>query len=239
MAFGTRVFGVGKFLLVVGALAATFALSFLVAMRVAVRARDVVVPDLTGRTINDASTLLTEAGLTLREEGRRVDEHVRPDHIAGQDPAPGTATRPPRQVRVWVSAGTRASVVASVVGEPERSAVARLQTDGVTVAESAEVRSSAFPAGTVVAQSVRSAGPAAGVTLLVNRGEEGAGFVMPDLIGVSGDRAVSFLRTQGFRVTLVPGPPYPGVPSGTILRHSPRAGFRVAAGDTISLETAS
>lgn len=239
MALGTRVFSVGKFLLVVGALVATFALSFLVAMRVAVRARDVVVPDLTGRTINDASSLLTDAGLTLKEEGRRIDETVRPDHIAGQDPAAGTSTRPPRQVRVWVSAGTRASVVASVVGEPERSAVTRLQTDGVTVVESVEVRSDAFPVGTVVAQSVHAAAGVPGVTLLVNRGEEGTGFVMPDLIGVLGERAVEFLRTQGFRVTVVPGPPYPGVPPGTILRHSPRAGFRVAPGDTISLETAS
>lgn len=239
MAFGTRVFSFGKFVLVLGALAATFGVSFLVAMRVAVRARDVVVPDLTGRTINDASALVTDAGLTLKEEGRRVDEQVRIDHIAGQDPPAGTSTRPPRQVRVWVSAGTRASVVASVVGEPEKSAVARLQTDGVTVIESAEVRSGAFPSGTVVAQSVQASTGSPGVTLLVNRGEESTAFVMPDLIGVPGDRAVSFLRSQGFRVTVVPGPPYPGAPAGTILRHSPRAGFRVAPGDTISLETAS
>lgn len=239
MALGRRVYGFGKFLLVVGALVATFATSFLVAMRLAVRSRDVVVPDLTGQSVNEASRLVTDLGLTLKEEGRRVDETVRVDSIAGQDPVPGTSTRPPRQVRVWLSAGTRASVVASVVGEPERSAVARLQTDGMAVVESAEIYSDVFPAGTVVAQSVHTSADAPSVTLLVNRGEEGGAFVMPDLIGVPSERAMTFLREQGFRVTVVPGPPYPGVPAGTTLRHSPRGGFRVAPGDTISLETAS
>jgi beta-lactam-binding protein with PASTA domain len=74
------------------------------------------------------------------------------------------------------------------------------------------------------------------VALLVNRGERGETYVMPDLIGVNGDRAADVLRASGFRIAVVGDHPYPGVPSGIVLRQSPQAGFEIARGDSISLE---
>ena len=74
------------------------------------------------------------------------------------------------------------------------------------------------------------------MALLVNRGEQGANYVMPDLIGVNGDRAAEILREQGFRVAVVGSMPYPGVAAGIVLRQSPQAGFQVAPGEPISLE---
>ena len=47
MPFGRRVWGVGKVLLLIGALAATFVVFFLISMRVAIRAGQVQIPDLT------------------------------------------------------------------------------------------------------------------------------------------------------------------------------------------------
>jgi beta-lactam-binding protein with PASTA domain len=80
----------------------------------------------------------------------------------------------------------------------------------------------------------KSAGAA--VALLVNRGERGASYVMPDLIGVNGDRAAEILRTRGFRVALVGSNPYPGVAAGVVLRQNPQAGFQIGPGEPISLE---
>jgi serine/threonine-protein kinase len=74
------------------------------------------------------------------------------------------------------------------------------------------------------------------VALLVNRGESGLTYVMPDLIGVNGDRASDLLRTRGFRVAVVGDHPYPGVPGGIVLRQNPQAGFQISPGETISLE---
>ena len=56
MAIGRRVWGVGKVLLLLGALAATFLMSFVISMRVAVRAGQVQIPDLTNMTVEDATT---------------------------------------------------------------------------------------------------------------------------------------------------------------------------------------
>jgi eukaryotic-like serine/threonine-protein kinase len=207
------------------------------ALRVAVRSREVPVPDLAGRSLNDASALLADAGLTLRvEERRRVDPKVPAGHVIGQDPAPGSKLRTSRGVRVYVSAGAHASTVPDLVDEGERAAAIQLEQNQITLARVAEIRSARYPLNAVVAQDPPASAAAAAVTLLVNRGERGTTYVMPDLIGLNGDRAAEWLRASGFRVSVVGQHPYPGVPAGIVLRQNPQPGFQVSPGDPIALE---
>ena len=134
MPFGTRVWTLGKLLLLIGALAATFLASFGLSMRVALRAREVAVPALAGVTVNDATAALGELGLTLRvDDSRRPDEHVPAGRIMQQDPAPGTRARRQRTVRVWLSAGPAHRRVPQLVGEPERTARIRLEQGEITI----------------------------------------------------------------------------------------------------------
>ena len=85
--------------------------------------------------------------------------------------------------------GLPSSLVPKLVGEPERTAQARLQQDGLELSGSRRHRSDRA-GDTVVAQDP-AAGHAPRVrSLLVNRGERAAGYVMPDLIGVAGEAAV-------------------------------------------------
>lgn len=237
MALTRRVLGAGKLVVLAGALAATFLLSAAVGMRLALQTREVLVPSLTGRSINDATLLLAEAGLHLRvEDGRRLDPDVPAGQIVSQEPVSGARTRRERSVRAWVSAGPRSMVVPALAGESERTAQLRVQQEGLVLTGTAEIRSADYPPGTVVAQYPAAKSTAGEVALLVNRGERGARYVMPDLIGVSGGRAADVLRARGFRVTVVGEQPYPGVPPGIVLRQSPQAGFQIAPGDPISLE---
>jgi eukaryotic-like serine/threonine-protein kinase len=237
MALSGRVWGVGKVVILAAALVATFVVFFAAAARVALRSRDVVVPPLTGTTVNAASASLADLGLTLRlEEGRRIDPKVPEGRIVAQEPAAGSVTRRPRSVKAWLSAGARAPVVPALVGVAERSAALRLQADGLTLLRSVDVRTQDYPLDVVVAQWPPPEVKAADVVLLVNRGERGATYVMPDVIGVDGGKAAELLRGWGFRVSVVGSYPYPGVPAGIVLRQSPRSGFQVAPGEAISLE---
>jgi len=240
MALSTRVWGAGKRLLLAGALFLTYVLFTVLSMRLAVRSRDVIVPSLSGKTVNDASAMLSANGLTLKvEDAKRPDPTIPAGQIITQDPAAGVRTRRERSVKVWVSAGARATTVPMLLGESERTAQLRAQQDGLQLASVAEIRTTDYPAGTVVAQTPlpRQALPA-GTTLavLVNRGERGVTYVMPDLIGVNGDRAADLLRSRGFRVSVVGDHPYPGVPAGIVLRQSPQGGFQIGLSDPISLE---
>ena len=205
--------------------------------RLALRVREVPVPDLRNHTVAEATAQLQDAGLALTvDQSGRLDPKVPAGRIALQEPSAGAVTRRQRSVRVWVSQGPRITTIPTLTGEPERAAQLRLQQDGLAVRSLAEVRSSEFPSGTVIAQEPPGSARGTEVALLVNRGERSHNYVMPDVIGVAGSRAVDLLRARGFRVTIVGELPYPGVPAGIVLRQFPAAGFQIAAGDPISLE---
>lgn len=237
MKLGTRVWSLGKLLLLVGGLAGTYLLFAGLSMRVALRTREVQVPDLAGRAVHEASQALGGLGLTLRvDENRRPDTRVPAGRIMQQDPPPGVQARRQRSIRVWLSAGSRAASVPSLVGQTERTARIRLEQDGLTVGAVSEFRSPEYPADAIVAQNPPPSSRADTVSLLVNRGEQATSYVMPDLIGVNGERAAEVLRGRGFRVSIVGQQPYPGVPAGVVVRQQPAGGFQLGPSDAISIE---
>ena len=235
--FGSRVWSAGRLLLLAGALGLTYAVFFMAALRVATRAREVKVPDVRGKSIAEASAAISSAGLAVRlEPVRRPDAAVPIDHVISQDPEPGTEVRRPRAIHVRISEGPRASVVPSVIGLSERAAEMTLVQDHIEVASKAEVRTTDYEPGAIVAQDPPAKSRAAAVALLVNRAEGGRTYVMPDLIGAPGMRAADVLRKQGFTVAVVAESPYPGLPAGIVIRQTPQAGFQVSFGEPISLE---
>ena len=232
-----RVRSAGRLFVIAACLVATYLLFAITAMRVAFKVREVPVPDVRNHTVAEATAMLLDQGLVLNvDENGRLDPKIAPGRIALQDPAPGAVTRRQRSIHVWLSQGARITVIPNLTGESERAAQLLLQRDGLTVRSIAEVRASDLPGGIVIAQEPPGASRGTEVTLLINRGDQSHYYVMPDLIGVAGSRAVDVLRTRGFRVTVVGELPYPGVPADTVLRQFPTAGFQIAAGDPISLE---
>jgi len=237
MALRNRVYGAGKILLFAGALAATYLVFAVGSMRYALRSREVQVPDLTNRTTADASEIISGLGLGLKvDDMTRIDQKIPAGRVLTQDPAAGSTARRQRTVRVWLSAGPRAAMVPEVVGDNERVAEATLSGGGIAVAAISEIRSQDYPDDAVVAQQPPANAAAGSVALLVNRADRGVTYVMPDLIGVNGDRAAEVLRKRGFRAAVVGSAPYPGLVGGIVLRQSPQAGFQIVPGEPISLE---
>ena len=237
MALKTRVWSAGKLVLVAGALVATYLIFAAAAMRIALRTREVQVPDFTNRTANEATAIAADFGLAMKiDESRRPDPKIPAGRVLAQEPAAGSVARQQRTVRVWLSAGQRAATVPLLVGETERTAQLRLAQDGLTLADLSEIRSHTFAQDVVVAQTPPAKTASEKVALLVNRGERGASYVMPDLIGVNGDHAAEILRNRGFRVAVVGSTPYPGVAAGVVIRQNPQSGFQIGPGEPISLE---
>lgn len=237
MALTTRVWSLGKLLVLAGALVATFFVFAGVAMRVALRAREVQVPNVVGLTVNEASERLAAAGLSLRTDPNpRPHEQIAAGRVMQQDPEAGLPSRRQRSIRVWVSSGPPTTIVPVLVGQTERTARIRLEQDGLELATVTEFRSPDYPADAVVAQDPAPTSRAPEVSLLLNRGEQAETYVMPDVIGMNGERAADALRARGFRVSIVGSQPYAGIPPGTVVRQQPEGGFRVGPGDAISLE---
>ena len=228
---------VGKLVVLLGALSATFGLFAIVSLQLALRNREVPVPSLGGLTPQEAEVLLADAGLTLDVDPvSRVHDTVTSGRIAAQYPSAGLATRSRRSVKIWLSSGSTPESVPMLIGASDRAAIRRLEENAFALDGVSEIRSNRYPVDAVVAQHQPPDGNGQRVSLLVNRGERGLTFVMPDLIGVRGGTASEVLRGRGFRVTVVADHPYPGVPAGVVLRQSPEAGFQIAPGEPISLE---
>ena len=59
----------------------------------------------------------------------------------------------------------------------------------------------------------------------VNRGEDRATYVMPDLIGLNGERAADVMRYRGFRVSMTFQGAPSAIPPGVVVRQTPAGGF--------------
>jgi len=237
MPLGTRVWSFGKFLLLAGALGGTFLVFAGIAMRVAVRARQVTVPDLVGQSLTDATNLAATVDLQLRVDPvKRPDARVPAGHVLLQDPTSGSAARRQRNVRVVLSDGARIALAPSLLGETQRSAEIRVAQDGLLIGAVTEIRSALYPPDVVVAQDPPAKTQTAEIRLLVNRGEDRATYVMPDLIGLNGNRAAEVMRTRGFRVSITAQSAASAIPPGVVVRQSPAGGYQVHPGDPIALE---
>ena len=233
----TRVWNFGKILLLAGALAGTFFLFAGIAMRVAVRARQVTVPNLIGKAIADATIATSTLDLQIRvDEGRRPDPKIPAGHVLGQEPMPGAAARRQRSVRVWLSAGAHIARAPNLLGETQRAAEIRVAQDGLMIGTVSEIRSALYASDVVVAQDPPPATQTSEVRLLVNRGEDRATYVMPDLIGLNGDRAADVMRERGFRVSITAREAAASIPPGIVVRQTPAGGYQVHPGDSIALE---
>ena len=86
MALKTRVWGAGKLLLLAGALVATYLVFALASMRLALKTREVQVPDLTNRTANEATALASGMGLAVRvDDTRRSDAKIPAGNVLAQE----------------------------------------------------------------------------------------------------------------------------------------------------------
>src|SRR4029450_13153895 len=169
MALRRRVWSAGKLLVLVGALVATYVLFAAASMRLALRAREVKVPDFTNHTANEATAMASGLGLAVHvDEARRLDPKIPAGNVLGQEPPAGTHARGRRTVRLWLSAGPRAAIVPALKGQTERSAQLRLAQDGLDVAAISEIRSEAYPSDVIVAQEPAANAAGTRVALLVN-----------------------------------------------------------------------
>ena len=236
MPIAMRLWSVGRVLLLLAALGATFAATAVVGLRVALRFREVPVPDLTGQSVAAATERLAADGLTLRVDvNRRAHPSVQPDRIAQQDPAAGISTRRPRAVRVWLKAPARATLVPDLVGNTERTARIRTDEAGLTLDEATPVPAPQ-PAGTVLAQWPPAGMPGNTVRLVVSAGLHAQPVLLPDLIGQDGTTVAGALKAEGLRVMVSPRRRAPGTTAGLIAAQQPPAGSPVGPTDTIAIE---
>ena len=167
-------------------------------MRVALRASDVQVPSLVGRTVNEATAALADRDLALRvEENQRPDDKIEVGKVMQQEPAPAS--------RAGVSAPSASGSARDPSARSCRHSSVRTNAPHKAACSSrawwCRPCPSSDPATILPTSSSRRiprpTSRAPEVSILLNRGELSATYVMPDVIGMDGERAADALRQPG------------------------------------------
>ncbi len=140
------------------------------------------VPDLAGKTVQEAGELLTEEGLLVAEAvDLDAESDEDPGTVLDSDPPAGTSVEEGDEVTLVVAAGS----IGDLVGSVATTAQEQLEAEGFTV----EVvqQASTDPAGTVVAQDPPPGPVAPGQTIVLTVAipEPAVTIPMPGLIGQS------------------------------------------------------
>src|ERR1051326_4304104 len=108
--------------LMVAILAVAGVVSALTAMRFAIRGREVDVPQLSGKTKDEAESLLRSKGLKLRVSSSRFSSEVAEGKVLLQIPSAGTRLKVDRTVKVLLSLGPQQYAVPNLLGTSLRAA---------------------------------------------------------------------------------------------------------------------
>jgi eukaryotic-like serine/threonine-protein kinase len=199
------------------------------------RPSQVGIPDVIGKTSDQASQVLDSAGFEVAIKA--VPSAAPRDQVVEQDPIPtdrgGGKVEEGSTVTLSVSSGPAIVAVPSVVGLSEAEATKRLENKGFKVTTTEQFSKSA-PRGQVIGTS-----PPAGtqlstlqtVTLLVSRGANTV--LVPNVVGLSDQAALATLSNAGLSGTEVQKDSTE--PAGKVLSQSPGAGKRVGRGSQVTI----
>jgi serine/threonine-protein kinase len=191
------------------------------------------VPDLRGKSVEEASQALADTKLAVAGQTEAFDEEVPAGAVAGTDPPAGTSLKPQTPVTLIVSQGPAPRPVPAVVGSPEAEANAALAAAGLAVGSRTEDFSEAVPAGAVV-----SVTPAAGtevekgsaVALVISKGPPPV--QVPRVVDLREAEAVAALQRVGLGANVQRAPV---VVLGRVYSQDPAAGATVPKGTTVTI----
>lgn len=121
--------------------------------------QEITVPDLTGKTAEEAQKALTVSGLKYAKGAAEYSDSVEKDHVVRQDIAAGETVAKDTVVTYYLSLGSEGTSVPNVVGQREGAATTTLNNAGFYV------NADYAPSDTVESGLVISQSPAAGEKL--------------------------------------------------------------------------
>ena len=208
----------------------------LLTLRILVPPQKIEVPSIAGKDAKEALILVSEQGLSLKVIGKRYEPQIPQGVIISQFPSPGTKVRRNREIKVFISEGTRTAVVPSLIGKKLREAKIYLSQRGLNFGN-ASYTYAIFPQDEIISQ-----GPSPqteintedGINVLVSLGRRNPGFYMPELMGRKIEEAKDIFEKLSLEIGKIKESPSSGE-EGVILSQVPLPGTRVDCETSIEL----
>lgn len=191
--------------------------------------KEVIVPDIEGKTINEALTILSENNLSLYKVAEKFDVDIPAGSIISQSPPPGLTVRQGKAIESVISSGGKVVFVPEVEGKSLRQAELLLRQTGLLIGEQIRSFSSTVKMDFVVSQE-----PASGdvveknsyVNLVVSRGpaEEEKIKKMPNLLRRKINRAEQVLKELNLELSKIETTINDELDEGTVMEQQPVQG---------------
>lgn len=187
--------------------------------------RRVTVPEIVGRTQEEAQSAITRAGLVWGTPTRAYSDTVVAGSVISCKPPTGTAIPVGQAVTAVISRGVEQKTVPDVVGRTEREARTAITDAGLTVGAVTNDYSPTVDKGKVI-----SSDPAAGqsvnhssaVALVVSKGRRPA--TVPDVKGMTVADATTALQKAGLVLGTITEDYSDSVEIGEVISSDPAAG---------------
>ncbi|MBN1466538.1 PASTA domain-containing protein [candidate division KSB1 bacterium] len=198
----------------------------------------VQVPDVTNLSLAAAEKILRHSKLVPMRGEIRFDDAVPAGYTIFQNPVANSFVKKGRRVYLISSKGKRPVTVPQLVGTNMRDAQFSIVQNQLIVGRIAYESDPYYPDGVVTAQSIAPetevmAGSV--IDMTVSKGETMGGLFVPDLYGLTQDKAELLLKrsllTKG-RVSFLESA---NVAPGLVIHQSLQAGERAARGDSVHI----
>ncbi len=200
--------------------------------------KEVIVPDIMGRSSMNALQSLSDQNLAMEIEGQEFNDKVPIGTVLRQAPAAGTTVREGKIVRVIFSRGGESVYTPNLIGLPLRNAELLLRQRQLVLGEVSESYSLKADKGTVLSQDPKSETSVSKNTMVqvvVSAGLPPAGIVMmPDFRQKKSDEAQQWAAQNNVQMDIVEdsGSLFPG---GTIIEQDPQPDTVVQPGSKVTL----
>lgn len=227
-AFPYLIAAVGGFLL-------AYAVVFFFAFPAEVLPDDGILPNVVGKTFEDASARLQKAGFPAQQGESRFTKNAPANVVLQEDPPAGSRQKRGTTVVLALSAGQKSAEVPVTTNMSQQQARIAIENTGLTLGAVTEQLSDQ-PRGLVIASS-----PVAGTTIalpgsvdiVLSKGP--ATVQLPDLYGRSVGEARSMIEQLGLRIAGLSRDTSSLQPENTVIKQFPAAGQTVSAGGPVSL----
>ena len=240
MSFKDRIQWLARMLLILFVLASVTFLSALIAIRYAIQGREVTLPNLVGKSQQQAQQQLGGIGIGFKVEDR-VYNNLPLDAIVRQSPPPGMRVKVGADEHVVLSLGPQKVTIPLLTGMSERLARIQLLRSGMQLGEESTAYLPGATADTVLDQDPES-GTANATSphenILVAADPLPPAYVMPQLDGSTLGAAEAKLASAGLKVPKITLEQAPGVEHGIVLDQNPIRGARVDSTVPIELHIA-
>ncbi|MBO5666417.1 MAG: PASTA domain-containing protein, partial [Firmicutes bacterium] len=200
---------------------------------------DVVVPEILGKTEEEAREILKGMNLEMEVGIPLYDAEYKAVEVVSQDPVAGSKVMEGHTITINLNKDKKGSgtVVPSVTGKTVEDAKYSLQAYGFELGD-ITTEANELPEGIIISQSPKAgdeAKPGTKVKLVVSKGAEDAEIVMIKLLGMDASEAASELSAMGLKLgepTYAPSSTYA---QNQVMAQSVEPGEKVMKGTTIDI----